>query len=188
VAAGLGLPAPKGDPVTGVTPSPALSQLPPGPGPITGRIVGVVAQPGADLAGIDKLRKALDAQGAVLRLIAPIGGTLKKGTRAEIVERTLPTTRSIEYDAVLVAGGAGDLADLKLTVLLQEMFRHAKVLGAWGDGERALRTAGLDIAAPGVLLAPSVNAAFAKAVVTAVGLHRVWNRVPPVGAAAGPSA
>jgi catalase len=63
VAAGLGLPAPSGDPATGVTPSPALSQLPPGPGPITGRVIGVVAAPGADLAGIAKLRKAVAGEG-----------------------------------------------------------------------------------------------------------------------------
>jgi catalase len=148
----------------------------------------VVAGPKADLAGIGKLRDALEAQGAVLRVIASHGGNLVKGVRKEIIERTLLTTRSIEYDAVLIAGGAGDLADVKLTVLLQEAFRHAKPLGAWGDGVNALRTAGLDVQAPGILLADGMTAAYRKQLITALGLHRVWDRAPLVMAAASPSA
>jgi catalase len=188
VAAGLGLPAPKGSPATDVAPSPALSQIPPGPRPITGRVIGVVAAPGADLAGISKLRTALTAQGATLRVIAPVGGTLGKGTRSEVVDRTFATTRSIEFDAIVVAGGTGSLADIKLTVLLQEAFRHAKVLAAWGDGAEALDTAGIDTTAPGILLSDTVVAAFTKTLVGAVGQHRVWERAPLVMASAGPAA
>jgi catalase len=96
----------------------------------------------------------------------------------------LLTTRSVEFDAILVAGGAGDLADIKLTVLLQEAFRHAKALGAWGDGERALRTAGLDTTAPGVLLADAVTGAYTKQLIEALGMHRAWDRAPQVMASA----
>ena len=188
VAAGLGLPAPTGSPATDVQPSPALSMVSPVPGPIAGRVVGIVAGPGADLAGIGKIRKAVEGQGAFVRLIAPFGGELKKGARTELIERTLLTTRSVEYDAILIAGGAGDLADVKLTILLQEAFRHAKALGAWGDGERALRTAGLDTTAPGVLLADGVSGAYTKQLIEALGLHRAWDRAPQVMAAASPSA
>ena len=183
VAAGLGLPAPAGKPAD-VEPSPALTQVVTVPGPIAGRVVGVVAGPGADLAGIGKIRTALQAEGAFVRVIGPAGGVLKKGSRSEIIERTLLTTRSIEYDAVLIADGGGELADVKLSVLLQEAFRHAKVIGAWGDGERALRTAGIDTTAPGVLLGATVVAAYTKRLVDAVGLHRVWERAPLVMASA----
>ena len=165
---------------TTVKPSAALSQLIVTPGPITGRTVGIVAGPGSDLAGIGKVRAAIEAEGAFVRVIAPVGGTLTKGARTEIVERTLLTTRSTEYDAVLIAGGAGALADIKLTVLLQEMFRHAKVIGAWGDGEQALRTAGIDTEAPGILLGDKVVAAYTKKVIAAVGLHRAWDRAPQI--------
>ncbi|RJQ83195.1 catalase, partial [Pseudonocardiaceae bacterium YIM PH 21723] len=59
VAAGLGLPAPSGKPPADVRPSPALSQISPDSGPITGRIIGVLASEGADLAGIGTLRTAV---------------------------------------------------------------------------------------------------------------------------------
>lgn len=51
VAAGLGLRAPLGKPAI-VVPSPALSQITGKPGPIAGRVVGVVAGPDSGLAGI----------------------------------------------------------------------------------------------------------------------------------------
>jgi catalase len=36
-----------------------------------------------------------------------------------------------------VAGGTTPTGDIKLTLLLQEAFRHCKVLAAWGDGPRS---------------------------------------------------
>ena len=77
VAGGLGLPVPDAEPVSDVLSSPALSQVSSSnPAPIAGRVIGVVAGPKVDLAGIAMLRKALTAHGAVLRVIAPVGGVL----------------------------------------------------------------------------------------------------------------
>jgi len=182
VAAGLGLPVPDGDPARGVVPSPALSQVPTESGPIAGRVVGVVAGPGADLAGIGKLRKAVEARGAVLHVVAQIGGELAKGRAKETVERTFLATRSIEYDAVVVADGVTG-TDPRLTVLLQEVFRHCKVLGAWGDGAAVLEAAGIDTGAPGVVLGDSAVKPYFTELLTAVGKHRVWDRAVPAGTA-----
>ena len=60
-----------------------------------------------------------------------IAGALRGDRSSEIVERTLLTTRSVEFDAVVIAGGTAGLRDVKLTVLLQEAFRHCKPLAAW---------------------------------------------------------
>jgi catalase len=67
---------------------------------------GLEAPPHADarLTEISRVRKALDAQGAVLRVIADHGGTLGEGRNAQLIERTLLTTRSVEFDALLIAG------------------------------------------------------------------------------------
>jgi catalase len=179
VAEGLGLPAPAGQPVE-VVASPALSLIVTEPGPITGRVIGVFAAPGADLAGVTKLRRAVEAQGAVLRVIAPAGGTVKKGRSEQIVERTLLTTRSIEYDAVVVAGGIPDFTDIKLSILLGELFRHCKVIAAWGDGDQVLAAAGIDTTAPGVVLADAVAKPFTAELLNAVGLHRAWDRAAQI--------
>jgi catalase len=176
VAAGLGLPAPKGTPVTDPVRSPALSQIVTTPGPITGRVIGVVATDGADLAGITKLRRAVEAQGAVLRLVAPSGGTIKRGRSTQTVDRTFLTTRSIEYDALVVAAGNPSLSDIKLTVLLGELFRHCKVIGAWGDGAKVLTAAGIDTTAPGIIVGDTIAKPYTTDLFAALGLHRAWAR------------
>ncbi|SDD09755.1 catalase [Actinokineospora iranica] len=180
VAAGLGLPAPSGNAPQDTVVSPALSQIPPGPGPITGRVIGVVAADGADLSGVGKLRRAVEAKGAILRVVAPTGGVLKKGRSQQTVERALLATRSIEYDAIVIADGTAGLTDMKLSVLLEEMFRHCKAIAAWGDGEQVLRDAGIDVTAPGVVLGESVARPFTAALFDAVGLHRAWDRAEQV--------
>ena len=176
VAEDLGLPVPTGNPPTEVESSPALSQIVTVPGPITGRVIGVVTAPGADLAGVSALRKAAVAQGAVVRVIAPTGGFVSSGRTKLVVDRALPGTRSIEYDAVVVAGGTAGLHDIKLSVLLDEMFRHCKAIGAWGDGETVLLDANIDVKAPGVLLGDKASVTFAKDLFKAMGLHRAWAR------------
>jgi catalase len=184
VAAGLGLPAPKGNPPKKITPSPALSQVYREPGPIDGRKIGIIADAQADLADVGKLIKAITAAGAVPLLTAPVGGVLKSGRRSEIVERTLLTARSIEYDAIVVADGTAPSNDIKLVTLLQEAYRHCKPVGAWGTGVAGLELAGIALDGPGVLVSAKVDGAFTTALMAAVGLHRVWDRAPAVMASA----
>jgi catalase len=186
VAAGLGLPAPKGSPPRDVTLSPALSQVVTEPGPIAGRKIGVIADAGADLAGIDKLRKAAAKLGASVLVIAPAGGVLSRGAHQEPVERTLLTARSVEFDALVVAGGTTPADDIKLTLLLQETFRHCKVLAAWGNGTAVLEAAGITAGAVGVVTGDTAGKSFTDQLAAAVGLHRVWDRAPAVMASAVP--
>ena len=158
------------------------------PFPVDGRIVGIVAGPDADLAGITALRTAVEAAGAVTRVIAPFGGELGTGTTVEIVERTFDTARSVEFDAVVVADGAPKEKDIKSVVLLHEAFRQLKAFGAWGDGAEVLTAAGIDVSGPGVLTAGSAPE-LADDLIAALGQHKVWDRaslvtssaVPPVG-------
>ncbi|ONI76257.1 catalase HPII [Actinosynnema sp. ALI-1.44] len=188
VAAGLGLPAPEGEPANDVTPSPALSQVITSPGPIAGRKIGVVASADADMAGITALRAEATQLGAVVQVIAPVGGLLGRGRTQQIVERTLLTARSIEFDAVVVAGATAPTNDVKLVLLLQEAFRHCKAIGAWGTGQDILRAAGIVLDAPGVVLGKKVDDDFTASLVTALGLHRAWDRAELVMASAVPPA
>lgn len=189
VAAGLGLPAPKGNPPGEVPVSPALSQVVTVPGPVAGRKVGIIADNGSDLAGITTLAKALDRQGVEALVVAPSGGFLKAGRRSVVVERTYLTARSVEFDAVVIAAGTSADPDIKVALLLQEAYRHCKPIATWGDGAALLSAAGIDPGGVGVQTADSANAKFAGALVAALGLHRVWDRaelvmasrVAPVG-------
>jgi len=190
VATGLGLPAPAPTrPLAEVTPSPALSQV----GrewPADGRMIGIVVDPDNGLDGVGAVRRAVFAAGMVPLLIAPHGG-MADGMP---VQRTFATGRSVEFDALLLAGapvpapdavparddkaGAGDAVgvDPRVMLLIDECWRHAKAIGAWGAGVSVLHGARL-AGAPGVVTADSGADAF-TAVQQLLGAHRVWERFP----------
>ncbi|MEW5354538.1 catalase [Streptomyces sp. 16-176A] len=197
VAAGLGLPAPSATvPLADVEPSPALSQV----GhtwPTDGRIVGIVTGPDGDLEGVRAVRDAVLAAGMVPLVVAPTGGTLGDGADALTVQRAYATARSVEFDAVLLAGAPGVGADAygardaksglatvqqatydpRVALLLSEAFRHGKAIGAWKGAEAALEAAGVPADAPGVIVGDSGTSTLEQ-VVRLLGAHRVWERFP----------
>jgi catalase len=189
VATGLGLPAPEPTvPLADVVPSPALSQV----GrtwPSDGRTIGIVVDPAGDLGDVVAVRQAVFAAGMVPLLIAPHGGMVG-GTP---VQRTFATARSVEFDAVLLAGapapapdalpvrdakagaaGSAVTVDPRILLLVDECWRHAKTIGAWGAGAGVLRETGI-AGTPGVVTAGS-GAETLTAVQQLLAAHRVWER------------
>ncbi|MFF7361618.1 catalase [Streptomyces sp. NPDC008125] len=198
VATGLGLPAPEPTiaPAT-VEPSPALSQIG-GEWPLDGRIIGIVTDGSDDLDGVRAVRRAILDAGMVPLIVAPQGGTLGQGDDPVTVQRTFATARSIEFDAILLAGAPGPAADgygardakaddaaaavlavdPRLLLMIGEAFRHGKALGAWGEGTDALAAAGLPAGSLGVV----VDEAPSHVLQTITGLlaaHRAWDRFTP---------
>ncbi|WP_433089433.1 catalase [Dactylosporangium sp. CA-052675] len=189
VATGLGLPAPEATvPLAEVTPSPALSQV----GrewPADGRVIGIVIGPEpADAEGVEGLRGAVLAAGMVPLVIGPRGGVIGDLT----VQRTFAGARSVEFDALLLAAapapgpdalpsrdakaGASDspTVDPRVLLMVEECWRHAKALGAWGRGVEVLRQAGVAETA-GVVTAESGTAAL-ESLQPLLATHRVWER------------
>jgi catalase len=169
VAEGLGLPAPAAsEPLAESPPSPALSQV----GqtwPADGRIIGIVAGE-SDVAAL----------GAVRTLPA---------------QRTFVTARSVEFDALLVAGapapgkdaygardakaagGADAPVDPRVLLMIAETYRHGKPLGGWGTAAQAFSEAGVPAQAPGVLLGEDGTSVL-RETLQFLGAHRVWDRFP----------
>ncbi|HVH94155.1 MAG TPA: catalase, partial [Nocardioidaceae bacterium] len=190
VATGLGLPAPEATEPSGeVVPSPALSQIG-GAWPPDGRMIGIVVDPAGDLDGVRAVRTAILGAGMVPLLIAPHGGMLENGLP---VQRTFLTARSVEFDAVLLAGspppapdafphrdakagnGSTPTLDPRVALLVEEAFRHAKVIGAWGMGVRALEQSGFDSGDVGVVTGENSSTVLSEAMDLLAG-HRVWDR------------
>ncbi|MFH9468934.1 catalase [Streptomyces clavifer] len=198
VAAGLGLPAPEASlPPAVVEPSPALSQL----GevwPVDGRIVGIVTDGTADLDGVRQVRRAVLDAGMVPLVIAPAGGTLGPDSDPITVQRTFTTARSVEFDAILLAGAPAPAADSygardakvddgavaatgvdpRLLLMVTEAYRHGKAVGAWRDGASVLEAAGLTAGSPGVVIGESPSATLDDVTGLLAG-HRVWDRFTP---------
>jgi catalase len=195
VATGLGLAAPGAtETLADLPPSAALSQL----GetwPTDGRTVGIIVDPAGDLSGLAELVAAVRDAAMVPLVVAPHGGTLEGDLP---VQRVLGATRSVEFDAVLLAGNPAPAPDAmpgrdtkaaaadatnrsstdpRVVLLLQECFRHAKAIGAWGAGLEALEDAGIAADTPGIAVGEDSQAVF-PAVHDLMGAHRVWERFP----------
>jgi catalase len=190
VATGLGLPAPEPTvPLAEVTASPALSQVgrawPP-----DGRMVGIIVDPDGDLDGLRLLRETVFGAGMVPLMIAPRGGMVD-GMPAQ---RTFSTGRSVEYDVLLLGGSPGPAPDAlpardakagadatvgldpRVQLMVEECWRHAKVIGAWGEGVTALDRLGVT-GSPGIVTGADAATVFEQVQDQMAG-HRVWERFP----------
>ena len=185
--------APTVAPATDVAASPALSQV--GKSwPTDGRQVGVVVGADTDAGQLAELMAGLDAANMVPLVIAARGGEVAPGI---VAHRTWLTARSIEFDAVVVASAAspGDDAhqgldakaaapgpegiDPRVSLLLHEVWRQAKPIGAWGAGGDVL--AALHLAdSTGVENCDSAQEVLA-ALEPLIEQHRVWERFPATG-------
>ncbi|MFC8452349.1 catalase [Kitasatospora sp. NPDC057223] len=193
VAQGLGLPAPqRSEQLADPQPSPALSQL----GhtwPTTGRVIGIVADPSSDLDAVRQVRDAARRAGLLPLLIAPTGVPLADDLP---VQRTFAATRSVEYDALVIAGpllpaadehgardaksgvaGPASQVDSRVALLTNEAYRHAKPIAALPGTEAVLTAAGADPAAPGVIAAEDTDAVITE-LTGLLASHRVWERFP----------
>ncbi len=202
VASGLGLPAPSPTvPLVDSEPSPSLSQVG-GTWPVDGRLVGILVDENADAEGVSTVVKNVFSAGMVPLVIAPKGGKVfvDSASGPLDVSRTLLTARSVEFDTVIVAGaltpgedaapsrdakaGAPTPApsvDPRVSLLLNEMFRHCKAFGAWGTGTTVLRSLGY-ADQPGVVTGESGEQVLEQ-LQTLLGEHRVWHRFPATVAA-----
>lgn len=196
VAAALGLPAPEPtQPLASVEPSPALSQV----GqtwPLDGRVIGIVADAGCDLDGVRTVRRSVLAAGMVPLVVGPDGGALGDGGEPVAVQRTFATARSIEFDALLLAGAPGPAADAigardakagdpaagragvsdpRVLLMLSEAYRHGKAIGGWAGADDVLAAAGVPADAPGVVTGRGEEGTLEE-ITRLLGSHRVWER------------
>ncbi|MEL5989856.1 catalase [Microbacterium phosphatis] len=168
VAEALGLPAPKPTvDIADVEPSPALRQV----GeewPVTGRVIGILADETADADELEAVREGLHTAGIVPLVIAPHGGML----HGIPVQRTAQTAASIEFDALIALSPSADPRALRM---LDELFRHGKAIAVAPAAAGMLGDAAIDQAAPGIVTADAPEAV--AELLTLLATHRVWERM-----------
>ncbi|MGW7441987.1 catalase [Kitasatospora sp. NPDC054795] len=156
VARHVGLPEPDAEPVdpgsvedggeaAGPRLSPALSLDNLGAAGIRTRKVAVLAGPGADAAQVRSAHERLGAEGATVETLAARGGELAARDGESLpVDRALPTTASVLYDAVMVPDGADQalVTDPDAVRFVTEALRHGKPMAVLGSGTALLQAAG----------------------------------------------
>ncbi|MCV7282188.1 catalase [Mycolicibacterium flavescens] len=174
VAEGLGLeaPAPTVVPADPEVLSPALSQV----GqewPVEGRQIGILTGPESDLAGVAAAVTAIANAKNVPFVVATHGGTLEHDGGAIPVSRTYATARSVEFDAILIAGSP---ANAKAKTIVDEMYRHHKAIAMLPEGTGLAAVAAVPTDGPGLFSGDSATT-LVQSLLDALGQHRVWDRV-----------
>ncbi|OXR47322.1 Catalase C [Nocardia cerradoensis] len=139
VADGLGLaelPEPARcarEPITDLPPSPALSIVRNGPDSVAGRKIGVLVTDGVDAKAFAEVRDAVQAEQAILEVVAPkVGGvTTDDGGRIE-ADQKIDGGPSVLYDAVVILAtdaGAAELATLPpARDFVSDAYAHGKFI------------------------------------------------------------
>jgi catalase len=181
VANGLGMeklpPAPKpAAEVLDLPPSPALQIIGKMKATLEGRTVGILIDDGSDAATLRALRKAVEAAGATVKLVAPkVGGATLSDGRKVPADGQLAGTPSVLFDAValvLSADAGKRLATEAAAVdFVRDGFGHLKAIAADAGAQAVLKAGGIGRDA-GVVDAGD-GKAFVKAAMT-----RQWAREP----------
>ena len=189
VAQGLRLkPMPKAAdpamPVKELEPSPKLSILLNGPQSFKGRKLGALVTDGVDMTLVKALYAALEAEGALMEIVAPnVGGVEASGGTWIEAKQMVGGGPSVLYDAVAVLAskeGAALLAnDSAAKDFVSDAFAHCKFIAYSVEAMPLFEKTGLaDSLDEGCLALKSKGDA--KAFVDMCGNLRFWKREPKV--------
>jgi catalase len=181
VADGLGLrklppAATAAAPVQDLDPSPALGLIGKMKDTLQGRCVGLLLADGSDAKRVAVVRKAVEAAGARVKIVAPkIGGAVLSDGSQVPADGALMGTPSVLFDAVLVVlsgDAAAELGTESAAIdFVRDAFGHLKAIGVDDGGLALLGEAGI---APD---AGVIDVAKPKAFVEAAK-RRFWDREP----------
>ncbi|MDY0779507.1 catalase [Tenacibaculum sp. IB213877] len=133
------------DPKNYLDEDPALSQANTKFDTIETRQIAVLVADGFDMKAFKKMTSTLEKEGAMVKLVAPHGGTVTCSDNMEHeVDAAIATTESVLFDAVYIPGGKKAVKALqkeaKIKKFINEAFKHCKAIAADGEGEELLDT------------------------------------------------
>ncbi|MEO6723736.1 MAG: catalase HPII [Blastocatellia bacterium] len=183
-------------PKKSIAASPALSMANTPKDSIQTRKVAFLVADGFDEGAVLNMTKALQAAGAMPKIVAPHGGTIVGANGRELtVDFSLLTTSSVLFDAVYVPGGAESVAALMREAdamhFINEAYKHCKTIAATGEGIDLLRAsyAGVElqtekgekklptVAGSGLITGTASDARkTADSFIAAIAEHRHWSR------------
>jgi catalase len=148
------------------------------------RHIAILAANGVDDT-LTTIKKALEAEGAQVKIIAPALGMIKGSTGQTIkVDQSFLHAASVLFDAAFIPGGAKSAQALinepDAVHFVNELYKHCKAIGAEKEGIELLKASyvGKKIADKNdadALAGVIINASIKK-FITAVAQHRFWER------------
>jgi len=152
------------------------------------RKIAILAADGVDEPGLTRMKKALEAAGAVTHIIAPkLGNIIAENNKEIPVDQSLLTAASVLYDAVYIAGGTNSVATLEAEPdaihFLNEAYKHCKAIAADSSALQVLEATYFSkklqnkTNKEGVLTGDSKK--LSTDFIKAIAQHRFWEREKP---------
>ena len=158
---------------------PALSQANTKFESIATRQIAVLMADGFSRSDFMKMADALKQEGAMVKVVAPHGGTIKdESGKEQKVDASIVTTESVLYDAIYVPGGKDSIralkAQAKFTKFINEALKHCKAIAADHEGVELLEATYVSEFKDDEAICINVEPAkFMKA----IAKHRNWKRM-----------
>lgn len=157
-------------------------------GNIATRQVAFLCADGVDALSVSSMKKSLEKEGAMIRIIAPHAGEIKTSGNENIkVDQSFLGAASVLFDAFYVPAGEKSINALneepKALHILNEGYKHCKAIAFDGQSvllEETFFWKKIDkdtLVENGVILSGTGNSnQFSKNFINAIGKHRFWNR------------
>ena len=166
--------------------SPALSMANLKKDSIQTRQVAVLCANGVNDNSLNNVKKALEAKGAMCKIIAPKLGEINTAGGKKIkVDQSFLIATSVVFDAVYIPAGEKSIAALMMEAdalhFVEEAYKHCKPIGADEDAVEFLKYTYIgnklleknyDAGADGVVTGKNISKAF----IEAMKQHRFWKR------------
>ncbi len=170
-----------------ISESPALSMENLKKDSISTRKIAILCADGVDDVSLNEMKKALEAQGAQYRIIAPKLGEINTSGRKKInPDESFLIATSVVFDAIYIPGGAGSIKALTREAdavhFIDEAYKHCKPIAAHEDAKeflkytfigKKLEEKNYDAAKDGVIIGKNN---ISKAFINALKQHRFWER------------
>lgn len=150
------------------------------------RQIAFLTAPGFNDASLSRMKKALEAAGAQVKIIAPVLGNVKSASGKEFpVDESFLTSASVCFDAVFIPAGQQSADELKgnndAIHFINEAYKHCKAIAADNEGIDVLRTFYIgvnkkDTDESGIITFAPKSSSLEKEFIKAIGNHRVWER------------
>ena len=166
--------------------SPALSMANLKKDSIKTRQVAILCSNGVNDSTLNSMKKTLEAQGAVCKIIAPkLGEISTSGGQKIKVDQSFLIATSVVFDAVYIPGGAKSVEAMLMEAdalhFVEEAYKHCKPVAADEDASGFLHYTYIgnkfeeenyDANADGVIIGKNISKAF----IEAIKQHRFWER------------
>jgi catalase len=150
------------------------------------RKIAILAANGVEETSLINMKKALETQGAMVKIIAPALGIIKSTSgKSIVVDETFQIAASVIFDAVFIPAGAKSASALieepDAMHFINEAYKHCKAICADGEGADVIEATYIgqnpneDIE-EGVITGENNPGKLSKDFIKAIAKHRFWER------------